>query len=403
MSGVPDPYYAGLPVGGEHAPQQAYEAYAYDTAGGFADSPSPYLPVGPPLPDGTAGVAAVDALAPLPPESAPPPVEEIQGQHVASARRAGAPLVLIPLCRKGDRAGIERQVQAGASVHEVDCEGNTPLHVAVEAPKNETATVQCLLEHGANVNATNYLGAAPLHYVCLRKSNHRGIANILLENGALIDSQTLAGKTPLHFACEQQLPELVEVLCSSGANTNITDVEGNIPLHSCLGKPGGRDMVKRQIAEHLMACRAFFQVPNLQGFMPLHMACSGGYIRCVQLLLERQADPASLSARGETGLHLACTGGFSEVAQMMIQMAPQTIDRQDADGNTPLHMCAVTGNADCAVLLLRMGAEANSRNRAGRTALELAQTRGTDLSSTHSPELVQMLRDTQRTGNCQPM
>mmetsp|Transcript_106784 Transcript_106784/g.344552 ORF Transcript_106784/g.344552 Transcript_106784/m.344552 type:complete len:327 (-) Transcript_106784:339-1319(-) len=51
-------------------------------------------------------------------------------------RQPAGPLVLIPLCRKGERGGIERHLQNGSgSVHEVDVEGNTPLHVAVEAPK----------------------------------------------------------------------------------------------------------------------------------------------------------------------------------------------------------------------------------------------------------------------------
>merc|ERR1719498_1189092 len=162
------------------------------------------------------------------------------------------PLVIIPLCRKGDRAGIEKQLQAGATVHETDVEGNTPLHAAVEAPKNEIATVQCLLENGSDVNALNYIGATPLHYVCLRKSNQRGVANILLENGAQINRPTVAGKAALHFACENQLPELVEVLCLFGADTNLTDSEGNTPVHLTLLREGGRDTQKRQILEHLV-------------------------------------------------------------------------------------------------------------------------------------------------------
>eukprot|EP00438_Fugacium_kawagutii_P029012 Skav204726 [mRNA] locus=scaffold1549:227647:232804:+ [translate_table: standard] len=108
----------------------------------------------------------------------------------------------------------------------------------------------------ADPNVQNYIGAAPLHYVCLRKSNWRGIANLLLENGANIDCQTFAGKSALHFAAEHQLPELVEVLCMFGADTNLLDV-------------GGRDTVKKQILEHLVGASACLQVePWILGAVP---------------------------------------------------------------------------------------------------------------------------------------
>jgi len=316
-------------------------------------------------------------------------------------RQPAGPLVLIPLCRKGERGGIERHLQNGSgSVHEVDVEGNTPLHVAVEAPKNEIATVQCLLEYGANINVVNFLGAAPLHYVCLRKSNYRGIANILLENGAVIDCQTLAGKTPLHFACEQQQTELVEVLCHFGADVNIPDVEGNMAIHLNLAKPAGRDTVKRQIIEQLLSCQASFQAPNLEGQMPIHLACRGGYIRCVQLLVEQRADVSSLTSRGETGLHLAVQHNHAEVTQLLLQYHPSTMDLADINGNTPLHICAMHGGLDCAVLLLRMGTDTNARNGQGKSAFDLAKIRGTDLSNTHNAELEQILKDAQKGGGC---
>mmetsp|Transcript_85424 Transcript_85424/g.242175 ORF Transcript_85424/g.242175 Transcript_85424/m.242175 type:complete len:342 (-) Transcript_85424:81-1106(-) len=322
------------------------------------------------------------------------------GGPAPGAPASEAALLLIPLCRRGDRTGIERQLQAGASVHEADIEGNTPLHVSVQAPKNELATMQCLLEHGANVNAVNYIGAAPLHYVCLRDRNHRGIANVLLENGAEIDRVTLAGKSPLHFACEKQLPELVEVLCLFSANTNLQDCEGNAPMHLALSKEQGRDTVKRQILELLVAHRAEAHAPNLLGHAPLHVACRVGCVRCAQLLLDQQANPQALTARQETCLHLACQGGHSEVTQLLVQSQPQAADAMDAEGNTALHVCAMNGSFDSAAVLLRAGADTNIKNNQKRTAFDVAKIRGTDLSSTHNPELVQLLKDATKSGTC---
>lgn len=314
--------------------------------------------------------------------------------------QATNPLVIIPLCRKGDRAGIEKQLQAGATINEKDVEGNTPLHVAVEASKNEIATVQCLLENGASPNACNAIGAVPLHYVCLRKTNHRSIANILLENGAQIDDQTFSGRTALSFACEHQVPELVEILCIFGANPNIVDKDGNAPIHHVLLQMKGRDTVKKQIVEHLLANKSAFHSYNVEGFTPLHLACRAGCNRCVQFLIEQQADIQALTSKQETNLHLACRGGFADISHLFIQLAPAFVDSVDMDGNTPLHMCAMTGHLDCALLLLKLNAKTNLKNGEQKTAVDLARIHGTDLNCTHNPELMEVLADATKGGIC---
>eukprot|EP00927_Polykrikos_kofoidii_P022872 TRINITY_DN2121_c0_g2_i1.p1 TRINITY_DN2121_c0_g2~~TRINITY_DN2121_c0_g2_i1.p1 ORF type:complete len:402 (-),score=83.73 TRINITY_DN2121_c0_g2_i1:105-1214(-) len=316
------------------------------------------------------------------------------------SKLASKPVVLIPLCRKGDRAGIERQLQAGASVNETDMEGNTPLHVAVEAPKNEIATVQCLLENGANPNAVNFIAAAPLHYVCLRSSNFRGVANILLENGAMIDLQTLAGRSALHFAAENLQPELVEVLCLFNANTNLLDTEGNSTVHLALARENGRDTVKRQIVEYIMQYGGNFDTPNLKGLTPTHLACRTGAIRTLQLLLDQRADISVLTSKGQSALHLACSGGHAEVVQLLLAMSPGTLDMVDVEGNTALHICAVGGHLDCALLLLKMEANTSVKNNQKKTAFDVSKIRGTDLNSTHNPELVQVLKDARKGGTC---
>jgi len=310
------------------------------------------------------------------------------------------PLVIIPLCRKGDRASIEKQLQAGATVDETDAEGNTPLHVAVEAPKNEIATVQCLLEAGANANATNYIGACPLHYVCLRKSNQRGVANILLEQGANINAQTVAGKTALHFAAENQLAELTEVLCLFGADPNILDSEGCQPLHLALSKEGGRDTVRRQIVEHLVRYQSRVDCPNSQTMTPMHLAARTGSTRCVQFLLATEADVQVLTAKHQSCLHLACLGGHAEVTQLLLQVHPGSVDLVDLDGNTSLHICAKVGNLDCATLLLKAEANTLVKNNEKKTAFDIAKIKGADLNNTHNAELEQVLKDAKKNSSC---
>lgn len=314
-------------------------------------------------------------------------------------------LVLIPLCRKGDRAGIEKALAEGASLDEMDIEGNTALHVAVEAPRNEIATVQCLLEHGARVDAANYIGATPLHYVSLRRSGYRGVANVLLENGADVNACTTASKTTLHFACERNLLDLVEVLLLFGADPTSVDAEGNTPPHSALIKEG-RDTVKRSILEALLSSSKAVAscsgaASNSEGMAPLHLACKNGFVRCLQCLVEHQCPVVSCTSfKQETGLHVACAGGHSEVTQLMLQAHPSAVDTMDSDGNTPLHRCAIVGSLDCAMLLLKSGADTSVKNNQKKTAHELAKMRGTDLNSTHNPELAQLLKDANKGSGC---
>lgn len=349
-------------------------------------------------------------MDPPPPPPPPPPqedafaeFEQVNTSHeVARAPKAKAALVLIPMCRKGDRASIESAiVHRGASVAEVDAEGNTPLHVAVEAPRNEIATVQVLLEHLADPNAVNYIGAAPLHYVCLRKGNWRGLSNIMLENGANVDCQTHAGKTALHFASENQLAELVEVLCVFGANTQLLDTEANTPLHLALHpQEGGRDTVKRQIMESLVQAHANFQMANLRGITPLHLACQGGFLRCVQYLVDLRADVQAMNSRGETSLHFACSAGHKEVVSKLVEVGPHIVDQMDSEGNTPLHAAAAAGHLDAAMVLLRGGADCDLQNFRKQTAYDVAKMHDKGLKCTHNPELVQVLKENKKAGNC---
>jgi len=320
----------------------------------------------------------------------------------ATAARAPPPVqpLLIPLCRKGDRASIERLLQGGASLDEVDVEGNTPLHVAVEAPRNEVATVQLLLAAGMDPNARNQIAATPLHFVCLRRSNQRIIANLLLENGAEVDASTIAGRTTLHFACENQLPELVDCLCINGADCNLQDQELNTPMHLALAKSGGRDTVKRQLLEHLLLHGANPFVHNALGMLPIHLACQTGSIRCLQLLYEHRAEFTTITSAGQGCLHLACRGGFGDVVQWLLQVVPQSVNMMDCEGNTPLHCCALVGGYDCAVLLMRSGADTGLKNAQNKTALDIAKIRGTDLDNTHNAELAEALKDATSKGGC---
>mmetsp|Transcript_4400 Transcript_4400/g.10250 ORF Transcript_4400/g.10250 Transcript_4400/m.10250 type:complete len:355 (+) Transcript_4400:82-1146(+) len=339
---------------------------------------------------------------------------ETAGQFVEAPQHAPvAPVVgvassphksgkLFPLVKKGERAAIKRLLDTNPElVAEVDVERNTPLHVAVEAPRNEVATIQCLLEAGADINAKNVLGAAPLHYVALRKDNHRVIANVLLENGANVHEPANSGKTALHFACEKGIVDLVEVLLLFGADSNARANEGSTPLFIVLSTPGGRDVVKRDLLSLLIRFQADPTLRNAQEYTQLHVACSNGYKSCARALLENPAvDVRALTRSGETALHLAVSHGHTTIMQDLLANCPDLLDIPDGNGNTALHRCATEGQLECAQELLCLGADARKKNANNKTPLDLAKVKGTDLTSTHNAELVQALKDAKKSGKC---
>ncbi len=58
---------------------------------------------------------------------------------------------------------------------------------------------------------------------------------------------------------------------------------------------------------------------HLQGYNPLHLACFGGHITVVGLLLSRSADLLQRADRhGKTGLHIAATHGHYPMVEVLL-------------------------------------------------------------------------------------
>jgi ankyrin repeat protein len=117
------------------------------------------------------------------------------------------------------------------------------------------------------------------------------------------------------------------------------------------------------------------------GFQALHLAAFFGHADATEMLLERGADPSTIS-RHEfikvTPLHSAVASeGAEDVRTVEVLLAHGAPVNAGVEGrHTPLHSAASNGNIAIVRLLLASGADPNAANDGGKTPLDLASEQG---------------------------
>ena len=133
-----------------------------------------------------------------------------------------------------------------------------------------------------------------------------------------------------------------------------------------------------EIVRLLVDSGANVNVTEDKGCVPLHAAAHEGYREIAELLL---GSSASLDARNETQqtqhtpLALACVYGKPDVAHFLIDRVSD-INSRDQDGCVPLHAASGCGQVDIARLLLDCGSDVNARATPSWTSLHQASRYG---------------------------
>ena len=230
----------------------------------------------------------------------------------------------------------------GADINATDEAGDSVLHIA--SFRGHTSVVDLLCEGGANVTAKNHSGLAPLHIAAMQPRENVPIVKLLLEYGAQINQRTSGDDyTPLSIAVNEGRSSIVKCLLTAGANINIPDWKGHLPLH-----------------------RAAFRGKNEEA----------------ALLLDAGAGTESRCRQGNTALHYACARGKIAIAELLLQ-AGANIDAVGPYDMTPLHAAQISRNKKTTLLLLDLGAPIDARDRLGQTALMLAVQAGDPDSVNH--------------------
>ncbi|XP_064789281.1 cyclin-dependent kinase 4 inhibitor C-like [Oncorhynchus masou masou] len=130
--------------------------------------------------------------------------------------------------------------------------------------RGDLAEVEMLLQNGADVNANNVFGRTPLQVM---KLGNPAIAEALLRANANPNVRDhVRGLTITHDAARDGYVDTLRVLIDHGADVNLLDNDGNLPLHLA-AREGYLDVVQL-----LVGCTKDAARHNSGGHTPYDLA-----------------------------------------------------------------------------------------------------------------------------------
>ncbi|GMF19216.1 unnamed protein product [Phytophthora lilii] len=179
----------------------------------------------------------------------------------------------------------------------------TETQAAVKA--GDVAKLQKLLADGVNLDAKDEDERTSLHWACA--TGRLDVAEFLLEHAhAAVNVQDDAGWTPLMSAASAGHGDIVGLLLSKGADANLPNENGQIPLH-----------YHRVIIALLLDHGAKVNTRDVGGNTPLHLAISEGYDDIARFLIENGANPNAKNNDEERCVDLAKPAFRAEIQMLM--------------------------------------------------------------------------------------
>ena len=341
-----------------------------------------------------------------------------------NAKNANGETCIFNAAKSNNPDIIQLLVDGGASVKDRDNLGSTPLHIAVRWGAQKSA--EKLIKLGININAQNSAGKSPLAEAVI--ANKYDVTKYLLENGAdpnscdangitiLMDTiraqnaqivklllnyganpnlQQINGQNAYHEAAYMANTEIIALIRNAGGNPlsrdkegntpfsivlkkdikvinevlgnsyNITDSDGNSPLHIVVKNKGSTSLLKTLIERGYP-----LDTRNADGYTPLNYAIEADNVNMAEILLEKGANPfQTIDKKGTNGVTIALEKNNKKMIESIVKYAASLSDIQ---GNTILHYAAKTSSVETVKSLLSYGIATNVKNVAGDTPYTVA-------------------------------
>jgi ankyrin repeat protein len=293
-------------------------------------------------------------------------------------------LKLIDAARTGDIESAQKALDKGENVNEIDFDGKTAVHHAVE--NGHVDMVHFLHKNGANLNKHSIPIMGDEEY----SPNDDDSFETGLETDDELErrrdaSRETMGETPLHIASKMGDSRMIDTLVSSGGDVNAFQNET--------------------------------MSPYTKSFTPLHYASMSGHLDTVNTLINQGADPTLKkdiyhppdertggyeipdTIVGKTPVDVASTpeirdvlqknsdlltaskekGNYQRVKGLLSQGANPNV--RSADGNSALHHASKNDDKNTTNLLIEYGANPLVQNKEGNYPHDISLKVGTDIPS----------------------
>jgi ankyrin repeat protein len=322
---------------------------------------------------------------------------------------------LLDAVKRGDVAGVQAQLRAGADPNAAQGDGLTALHIAAQTGNLEitrtllgaranvsaktrlgdytplhlaaggghTTVVRALMDAGADVNAvTAYTGVTPLH-LAAKAVGGETVVKTLIERGAAVNvREAAAGQTPLMFAAAAGRAASVRELLRGGADaklqTEVMDVikqlvvdrkaneklqETRQEIRKSAEGGTGRALTVTEEQQAIAAQREFLRnerevAQALEGFQPEQLYGKGTYYRGGPEFVSMPLETLVGKTGGMSALHHAARAGHVEAVENLLDGSAD-INVRSGDGSTPLVLALLNGQFDLAMELIERGADVN--------------------------------------------
>lgn len=240
--------------------------------------------------------------------------------------------------------------------------GQTPLHIAAEAQRDEI--IKLLVLKQADIKLNNCYGNNTLHYIASYGSSE--LFEYLIERGAELNSTNNKDETPFYIASKRNDLDLLKVLVDKGAN--IVD-------SGCVTLRNAAKFGFTKIVEYLIELSVDINSKNRLNETPLNYAVYGKQEETIKLLIRKNAQFEKVGFTGDTILHCVVPFGTRELIEFIIDNGID-IDIQNKYGQTSLHLAAFQGSKVVVSLFISKGANIHSVDKQGNNVLHYAAKEG---------------------------
>jgi ankyrin repeat protein len=302
---------------------------------------------------------------------------------------------------------VQALLQRKASVNCQNDSGNSPLHVAAQHGFEDI--VKILVEAGADPSIRNHKSHLPLDlckkegvrkllegavsrpsceiehheddfalltFACVR-SDTKGVEDLLTRKPSLLNTKSVYGDTIFHLVCETGHVKMVRLLLDLKADPSTKNARGMTGFEEA--KAAGFGTLAEEVEDTCQCIDAIKEYGSDTGlaYTDLQYACVRNDLLEVRRILSTTPDSIdTVNVYGDTALHYAARSGSIGIVNFLLEHKASVNLKSVSSGETPLIFAVRRGNREIIEKLISVGADAEIRNKKGKSANDLLKEKG---------------------------